>query len=117
MHNIRVFAMSPTLEIADRLRQQGVQVKIHDPLYSEEEVRRVAGVPAFRYPDGLREFEAVLITSGHRQYRSVPYDALLSCLSNCKLVLDNAMLWRDVDFRSRGIEYHASGDAGWLTPM
>jgi len=77
-------------------------------------VRRIAGVPYFPYPRGLRAFDTALVVDGHRQYHAVDHVTLLDSLEHCKLVIDNAQLWREVDFASRGIEYHATGDAGWL---
>jgi len=114
MHNIRVHTMSPTLEIAQRLSEAGVQVKVNDPLYSADEVRKITKLPYFAYPKGLGEFDAVLVVDGHRQYHAIDHGTLLDSLGRCKLVLDNAQLWGEVDFASRGIEYHATGDAGWL---
>ena len=91
-----------------------MEVKIHDPLYSPEEIRRLAGVEPFEFPEGLRVFDTVVVVSGHREYRILDHATLLECLSSCRLIVDNTALWKDVDFKSRGIEYHLAGDANWL---
>ena len=112
--NIKVHALSPAIKIAACLTEEGVEVKIHDPLYPPEEIRRLAEVEPFEFPEGLKMFDTVVVVSGHREYRILDHATLLECLSSCRLIVDNTALWKDVDFQSRGIEYHLAGDANWL---
>jgi hypothetical protein len=78
-------------------------------------VKRLTGAETFPFPDGLSEFDCVIIVAGHRLYKAVPEAKLLSHLKNCKLVLDNLEeTWRTFDWRSAGIEYHIAGDSHWL---
>jgi UDP-N-acetyl-D-glucosamine dehydrogenase len=112
--DIKVSILSPAIKIAKKLLELGVSVKVNDPYYSKEEIRKIAGTASFDFPGGLGEFDAVLIVADHQHYRFTPHNVILSSLSRCKLVLDNTEIWRDIDFKSRGIEYHVAGDAGWL---
>jgi UDP-N-acetyl-D-mannosaminuronate dehydrogenase len=100
--------------IALALQHHGLEVKVNDPYYADDEIRQIVGVETFRYPDGLGEFDAVLVTTGHREYRAASAATVLGCLVNCRLILDNAGLWTEIDFAPRGIEYHRAGDRGWL---
>ncbi len=74
----------------------------------------IAGADTFDYPNGLGEFDTVLVVSGHREYRLADHRQLLSHLTHCRLILDNPGLWQDVDFDEAGIQYHVAGDAAWL---
>lgn len=112
--NVKVWAQSPTLQISRHLCQAGARVKVHDPHYTDQEVLTITGLETFQYPKDLHQFDAVLVVAGHREYRLADHSQLLKHLTNCKLVLDNPGLWRDLDFHSAGIEYHVAGDAGWL---
>jgi nucleotide sugar dehydrogenase len=113
--DLKVHILSPTLRIVERLREKGIHVKVHDPYYSEEEIKEITGVDAFKFPEGLGEFDTIVITAGHRIYKAIPEALLLRNLRNCRLILDNVEeAWRRFDFKPLGIEYHVAGDAGWL---
>ena len=114
IQNVKVWAQSPTLKISQCLQEANIQVKVHDPHYSPEEIMEIVGLETFEYPQGLEEFDAVLVVAGHREYRVADHSQLLNRLTNCKLVLDNAGLWEEVDFHSAGIEFHLAGGAQWL---
>lgn len=112
--NVKVFAQSPTLSISEFLMDAGVEVKVNDPHYSAEEIRNISGMDTFDFPEGLEQFDAVLVVAGHREYRLADHNNLFENLSNCRIILDNPGLWKGVDFEGTGIEYHVAGDAWWL---
>jgi UDP-N-acetyl-D-mannosaminuronic acid dehydrogenase len=113
--DLKVHTLSPTLKIVPRLKEKGVEVKVHDPYYSEKEIEQIVGTETFAFPEGLREFDAVVIVAAHRAYRTVPDSMILKNLGKCKLIVDNVEeAWRRVDFFASGIEYHVAGDRGWL---
>jgi nucleotide sugar dehydrogenase len=112
IQNVKVWAQSPTLRISQYLKERGVEVK--DPHYTDEEVMQISGLETFEYPDGLDQFDAVLVVAGHREYRQLDHNRLFAAMPNCRVVLDNSGMWEDVDFASAGIEYHVAGDAQWL---
>jgi len=113
--DLKVHVLSPTLRISTRLTERGVRVRINDPYYTPEEIKRLTGTDTFSFPDGLEEFDCIVIVAGHRVYKAVPEAKLMSHLKNCKLVLDNLEeTWRTFDWSSSGIEYHIAGDRNWL---
>ncbi len=112
--DIKVDILSPSIRIAQRLKELGAEARINDPYYSPAEIQRIAGTGSFRFPEDLGQFDAVLIVADHQQYRFTTHDIILSSLKRCRLVLDNTEIWKDIDFGSRGIEYHVAGDAGWM---
>jgi UDP-N-acetyl-D-mannosaminuronate dehydrogenase len=112
--NVKVWAQSPTLRISQFLLESGVEVKVNDPHYTREEVTRIVGLDNFEFPDGLEQFDAVLVVAGHREYRLADHTHLFQHLPNCKIILDSPGMWKDVDFSGTDIEYHVAGDAWWL---
>jgi hypothetical protein len=114
--DLKVHTLSPTLGIVARLKENGVEVKVHDPYYSEREISQIVGAATFPFPDGLREFDVIVIVAAHRAYKAVAEATIVENLTNCKLVVDNVEeAWKRVDFASLGIEYHIAGDRGWLS--
>jgi len=112
--DIKVDILSPAIKIAQRLREKGVSVKIHDPLYMEQEIKKISGCETFRFPQDLQEFDAVLLVADHQLYRFTPNTVILNNLKKCKVVLDNTGIWQDIDFRKINVEYHVAGDKRWL---
>lgn len=110
--DLKVDILSPAIALAESLRKAGVEVKIHDPYYSDEEIRRLAGAETFAFPEGLAQFDAVCIVADHMRYKSEPSGSLRNHLTGCRLILDNTAIWSGRDLG--GIEYHYAGDAGWL---
>jgi UDP-N-acetyl-D-mannosaminuronate dehydrogenase len=95
--------------------EQGISVKINDPYYSQEEIRRIAGVDSFNFPEGLSEFECILIVAGHRAYRAVSEMKLKPLLKNCKLIIDNLEeTWKNFDWQSTETRYLTAGEKDWL---
>jgi nucleotide sugar dehydrogenase len=113
--DLKVHVLSPALRISKRLMERDVLVKINDPYYTSDEIRKLTGADNFEFPDGLSEFDCILIVAGHRLYKAIPERKLFSHLKRCKSVLDNLEeTWRTFDWTSFGIEYHIAGDSKWL---
>jgi nucleotide sugar dehydrogenase len=113
--DLKVHVLSPTLRISKRLTERGVRVRVNDPYYTPEEIKRLSDTDTFKFPDELKEFDCVVIVAGHRIYKAVPEAKLMGYLKNCKLVLDNLeATWQTFDWPSVAIEYHVAGDRNWL---
>ncbi len=110
--DIKVHVLSPALSIVKYLKEFGIQVKVNDPYYSKGEAKEVTGAKTFDFPEGLNEFDTVLIVSGHSKYRYTNHEEIKRSLKNCKLILDNAGVWKNIDFSPT--EYHEAGDKDWL---
>jgi len=114
--DLKVHVLSPTLGLSKRLREHGLNVKVNDPYYTSEEIRRITETESFSFPAGLAEFDCVLIVAGHRLYKALPEADLKSHLKKCKLVIDNLEeTWKHVDWGSTGIKYYVAGDSNWLS--
>jgi len=111
--DLKVSVLSPTIALSKELKKLGVAVKIQDPLFSAAEIERETGAETFEFPTGMNEFDVIVIVSTHMQYKSTPHTEILTNLKNCKLVLDNMGIWRELEF-PKEIQYHEAGDAEWL---
>jgi len=113
--DLKVHVLSPTLRITKRLTEKGVRVKVNDPYYSKEEIKKLTGAEYFEFPKGLVEFDCILIVAGHRQYRAISESNLKRYLTNCKLIIDNIEeTWRTYNWDSSNITYSIAGDSHWL---
>lgn len=112
--DLKVHTLSPTLTIVKELKKHGIKVKVHDPYYTAEEIKKILDVETFSYPEGMKEFDAIVIVADHILYRGTPSDDVLNNLKNCKLIIDNMGAWNKIDFSKRKIEYHEAGDKNWI---
>ncbi len=112
--DIKVDILSPTIKIAKKLTELGINVKVNDPYYIEEEIKRATGADSFEFPSGLGEFDTILIVADHQHYKFTTHDSIIDSLKKCKLIIDNTSIWKDIDFSRKSIKYHIAGDAGWI---
>jgi len=112
--DLKVHTLSPTIRIVSSLKQKDIEVKVHDPYYLAAEIRRICGVGTFSFPEGLGEFDTILIIADHRDYQSIPRAQIIANLKNCRLILDNTGIWEGLSLREIGVEYHIAGTAHWL---
>ena len=110
--DLKVHVLSPALSIVKHLKAQGIQVKVNDPYYSSNELKKITGAETFSFPDELNQFDTVLIVSGHSKYRYTNHEHIKRKLKKCKLILDNAGIWRNINFGP--IKYHEAGSKDWL---
>lgn len=110
--DLKVHILSPTLKIVKHLKEHGLEVKVNDPQYSDEEIKKVLDCETFKFPQGLDEFDTILVVADHREYGYYSDDEIKEHLGNCKLILDNTSIWKNMKFE--GVEYYQAGDANWL---
>ena len=116
--NLKVHVLSPSLPLAKGLQKKGKEVLIHDPFYSADEVKQLAGVETFSYPEDLKAFDAVIIAVPHSAYTETPVPTLTRSLGRGTLVIDAEGAWDSYRhfFKKKGIDYRRVGDAGWASP-
>ena len=111
--DLKVHVLSPAIPIARALMDAGIEVKVQDPYYTAEEIKNIVNAETFKFPEGMREFDTILIVAPHMQYGYTNSSKVTENLKNCRLILDNMGVWRDIEF-PEGIEYHEAGDEHWL---
>lgn len=88
------------------------------PYYTPEEIKKIANSETFSFPEGLSEFECIVIVAGHRLYRAIPESQLRKFLPHCKLIIDNLEeTWKNFNWNSTGIKYHVAGTSKALTVL
>ncbi len=75
--NLRVDRVSPSIELARALAEDGVAVEIHDPYYEPDEIAALCRLPVLRFPDDLAAADVVLVATAHDEYVE-PLSTLMS---------------------------------------
>ncbi len=111
--DLKVHVLSPALPIARKLKEKGIDIKVHDPYYTTEEITKLTGCETLVFPQGLQDRDCILLVSPHMHYKYVHKQELLENLKNAKLILDNMGTWNDLQF-PEGLQYFEAGHAKWL---
>lgn len=110
---MKIHTRSPGVLLARQLADEGSTVLVHDPLYSPEEINRITGCQAMRFPQDIRICDSVLVMTEHEVYRTLPTDELLSYLSPDSCVVDNLGTWSNREFPA-SMHYCEIGGLGYF---
>jgi nucleotide sugar dehydrogenase len=113
--DLKVHTLSPALKIITHLTKMDIKVSVHDPYYSQDEIKDITGCTDFSYPHGLDQFDTIIIIPDHRLYTQTPREVLFSYIKKVSLIMDNMGVWEKFreNFKESGVSYHVVGDANW----
>lgn len=111
--DLKVHVLSPIIPIIKKLKENGINVKVNDPYYSDEEIKGITGCESLKFPEELVDRDSIVIAAPHMKYKYTNTQEILKNLRNANLILDNMGIWNDIEF-PECIEYHEAGDAHWL---
>ena len=110
--NLKVDILSPVIPFIKYLKSKKINVKLFDPYYSPSEIKKIAGVKSFKYPQGLSKFDCIVISIDHKEFKKNNI-LIAKHLSNCKYILDNMKVWEKIKIPHNTI-YKISGDKNWI---
>jgi len=113
--NIKVPNLSPAITIVKQLQNKGIKVRIFDPYFEKDEIKKIVGAETFIFPDGLLEFEGIAVICDHHEFTTAHVHNVLQKLENCKIILDNVGIWKDLELGKNGVLYKIPGQEGWLS--
>jgi len=107
--------LAPSLRIIERLKGKGLNIKVHDPKYSNDEIRSITHCEPMKYPDDLKDSDTILVVTGHYEYETTPIHTLLTVLKKDSHIIDVEGVWEKYRFilKKNGIDYRKIGDKNW----
>jgi nucleotide sugar dehydrogenase len=93
---------SPAFNLAARARAAGATVRVHDPLFSAEEIR-AAGLE----PGDIEGAEVLVLQTAHSAYRGLDFGALHD--AGARTVVDGRGLWSREEVERHGLTYIGVG--------
>jgi nucleotide sugar dehydrogenase len=100
--NVKEAAYSSTLLLTAALERRGVEVLVHDPLFTSEEIARYGLTPSPLEPPP--HVDAVIIQAFHNEYRDLDLG-----IFQPQVVLDGRNVLRPEEIEARGIRYLGIG--------
>jgi UDP-N-acetyl-D-mannosaminuronate dehydrogenase len=103
--------LSPALIIADAMIQNGIDVFLHDPFYSEKNTHPlIPNANWLNWAEGLKSVEGVLLLTSHPFYSLLSQKFVEKVFNGeLSLIVDNCGAWQHLDF-PEGIRYSQVGD-------
>ncbi|MEU9306308.1 UDP binding domain-containing protein [Streptomyces sp. NPDC048256] len=96
--DMKIHTRSPSLQLIRDLRERGVEVYAHDPLYSAAEIQSITGAPTLRFPEDLIRCDTVILMVGHTDYLTLGDAKLRASLPDPVRIFDNQGVWSRKEF-------------------
>ena len=110
--NLKVDILSPTVPFVNYLLKKKIKVKLFDPYYNEQEIKKITNLKMIKFPNELNDFECVVVSVDHKYFKDKVIN-ISKNLKNCKYILDNMGIWKNFKF-SKKINYKISGEENWI---
>jgi nucleotide sugar dehydrogenase len=104
--DVKEATLSSTLLLAQSLRAEGARVRVHDPLFSDDEIRERGLEPSRLPPES--GVDAVVLQAMHSAYR----DLAPSALGGARVFVDGRGAFERSKVEEAGMRYVAIGDGG-----
>jgi UDP-N-acetyl-D-mannosaminuronate dehydrogenase len=103
--------LSPSRVLAEKLIKEGMNVLVHDPYFTAEEiVKLISGASYSDLTKQTSKNDCIVLMSDHRAYSFLNQTDLDQMgATSTKLVIDNIGLWKEYRF-SKHTVYHIPGD-------
>jgi nucleotide sugar dehydrogenase len=106
--DVKEHICSPTFQLVAALRARGADARVHDPLFSDEELRRHGFEPWGPERDDWHP-EALVLATGHTAFRELELAPLRD--AGLRTVLDGRRFWAPEQVAALGLRYIATGRA------
>ena len=102
---VKEHVCSSTFLIGEELRRRGSQPLVHDPLYTDDEIRHHGFTPFSLETDRLPQ--AVILSTAHRMYADLNFADLAR--RGVRAIVDGRAMWDPAAVRTAGIQYIGVG--------
>ena len=108
--DLKVSVLSKVIPLVKSLKKKKLNVKLFDPYFTKEEIKKAVNVETFKFPHQLTKFDCLIVTVNHKQFR-ISSSKLKKYLKNCKFIIDHEGAWQNYNLADK---YYLTGASGWL---
>ena len=108
--DLKVSVLSKVIPLVKSLKKKKLNVKLFDPYFTKEEIKKAVNVETFKFPLQLTKFDCLIVTVNHKQFR-ISQSRLKKYLKNCKFIIDHEGAWQNYNLEDK---YYLTGASGWL---
>ncbi|MFS0786525.1 nucleotide sugar dehydrogenase [Shouchella sp. 1P09AA] len=103
--NVKEETKSTTWLLLDQLKKKQANVSVHDPMFSEKELKERALLPFSFTSEASKEIDAIIVQAFHDEYQTIEFDSFTSC----KLLFDGRNAVDSKKLSKSGIRYKGLG--------
>ncbi|MFB4211622.1 nucleotide sugar dehydrogenase [Shouchella sp. JSM 1781072] len=103
--NVKEETKSTTWLLLDQLKKKQANVVVHDPMFSEQELKERALLPFSFTSEASKEIDAIIVQAFHDEYQTIEFDSFPSC----KLLFDGRNAVDPKKLSKTGIRYKGLG--------
>ena len=111
--NLKVSILSPIIPFVKELKKYKMNVKVFDPYYSKKEINEILSVKSFKFPQGLKQFDCLILAVDHDIFKKNA-NLIFKNLNKVDFILDNNGVWENFKNKLKKYNYHMSGNTGWI---
>jgi nucleotide sugar dehydrogenase len=105
-NDLKVHTLSAVFDLITELPYHSIQ--IHDPYYTNAEIKALFNTKRFGYPTDLSNFDILIILTDHNQYYETPLKTILNNVKPDAFIIDNFGVWKRHGPHMK--DYHIFGD-------
>jgi len=107
--NVADLRWSPSRQIIERLSDLGTKLSLHDPQASNEDVKKMYGLPNLSLEEALKDSDCMLVVTGHDEFKKLPFEKIRMLMKNRAVVIDGRNILNSADVVSNGLIYVGVG--------
>lgn len=103
--NVKEETKSTTWLLVDQLKQKQAEVFVHDPMFTDSEIKKRTLTPFSLTEDAAKEIDVIIVQAFHDEYKILDF----SWFTRCKLVFDGRNALDQHAVKKHGIAYKGLG--------
>lgn len=103
--NVKEETKSTTWLLVDQLKQKQAKVFVHDPMFTNIEIKNRGLTPFIFTEDETKKIDVIIVQAFHDEYKNLDF----SSFSNCKLLFDGRNALEQHEIKKHGIAYKGLG--------
>jgi len=108
--DVKEFRNSPTLKVAELLKDKSSQVKCFDPLFSTTEILDILGIPGVTSIEGgIQNTNCLIFLTDHQSFKELKVKILSKMMNDPKILIDGRQLFNPEEVIRAGICYRGIG--------
>ncbi|NVM29857.1 MAG: nucleotide sugar dehydrogenase [Candidatus Helarchaeota archaeon] len=108
--DVKEYRNSPSLIVADYLKKNSKSLKCYDPLFSEDEIFQVIGVPGVNsLKDAFRDANCLIFLTDHEIFKSMDLKEYVKLMKKPGLIVDGRQLFDPQKVVELGVRFKGVG--------
>ena len=97
--DLKVSVLSKVIPLIKSLKKKKLNIKLFDPYFTTDEIKKATGVETFKFPSHLTKFDCIIVTVNHGRLEFPQLSERY--LKNCKFIIDHEGAWQNYNLGNK----------------